>query len=167
MNIGRLLHYFPQEGSEQPWCGWHNDHSPLTGLTCPLYLNQTTGEIVSSSEVADEKTGLFVKDRKGASLKAKVTPDLLLFQIGETSQIISNGWLQATPHAVMTTGLHPNISRNTLAVFMGPNPAMKLEVPDDHERIFVEHKDVPSLRKRFRKGMTFGDFHNSTVNYYN
>ncbi|CAG9325782.1 unnamed protein product [Blepharisma stoltei] len=165
--VGRLLHYFPQVGSTHEWCGWHNDHSCLTGLTCPLYLNQTTGEIVSPNELPDVKTGLFIRNRKGEILKAHLTNDLLLFQIAETSQIISNGWLQATPHSVLTGGNFPDISRNTFAVFMGPKPDLVLRVPEDHSRMFVEHEGIPSLKSRFKKGMTFGDFHNATVSHFN
>lgn len=45
-NKGRLLHYFPLSQENSPslncnsdsWCGLHNDHSALTGLTSPMYL---------------------------------------------------------------------------------------------------------------------------------
>ncbi|CAG9334967.1 unnamed protein product [Blepharisma stoltei] len=166
-SAGRLLHYFPQVGSTHEWCGWHNDHSCLTGLTCPLYLNQTTGEVVNPNEVSDCKTGLFIKNRRGEMLKAHLTSDLLLYQIGETAQILSNGWLQATPHSVQTGGSLENVSRNTFAIFMEPVPDFALKVSDNHERIFVENEGIPSLRRRFKKGMTFGDFHNSTVAAFN
>ncbi|RYH00700.1 hypothetical protein EON65_48875 [archaeon] len=43
----RLLHYFPIPEGSQPadtedfssWCGWHNDHGSLTGLTSALFLD--------------------------------------------------------------------------------------------------------------------------------
>ena len=48
-NKGRLLHYFPLSQENSPsvnsnsnsnsWCGLHNDHSALTGLTSPMYLD--------------------------------------------------------------------------------------------------------------------------------
>lgn len=50
--MGRLLHYFahPMEEEdvekkwegESDWCGWHNDHSALTGLTSAIYIDDAT-----------------------------------------------------------------------------------------------------------------------------
>jgi len=166
-SVGRLLHYFPQVGSTHEWCGWHNDHSCLTGLTCPLYLNQNTGEVISPNELPDQNTGLFIRNRQGKILKANLTSNLLLFQIGETSQILSNGHLQATPHSVLTGGNFENISRNTFAVFMEPKPDFHLKVSNDYSKIFIEHEGIPSLKSRFSKGITFGDFHNATIAHFN
>lgn len=78
-HLGRLLHYFPQSGSNQPWCGWHNDHGALTGLTCALYIDEKTGQIVSGSEIQDSESGLFIQNREGEKQKARVKEDLLLF----------------------------------------------------------------------------------------
>jgi hypothetical protein len=53
----RLLHYFPLSGEEladsdssassafSSWCGWHNDHGSLTGLTAAMYLDETGCEV--------------------------------------------------------------------------------------------------------------------------
>lgn len=41
-HIGRILHYFPFENkgdTEDDWCGWHNDHGSLTGLTSAMYVD--------------------------------------------------------------------------------------------------------------------------------
>lgn len=45
--VGRLLHYFPQQSGQVEetgveWCGWHNDHSALTGLTSAVYIDTLT-----------------------------------------------------------------------------------------------------------------------------
>lgn len=58
----RLLHYFPMseeackesEGKDDEfssWCGWHNDHGSLTGLTSALYLD-VDGNIVENTDKA-------------------------------------------------------------------------------------------------------------------
>ncbi len=38
----RLLHYFPaaKDSIEDDWCGWHNDHGSLTGLTSSMYVDR-------------------------------------------------------------------------------------------------------------------------------
>lgn len=47
----RLLHYFPiNEDGERvvdSWCGWHNDHSALTGLVPNMYIENDTGKQVA------------------------------------------------------------------------------------------------------------------------
>ena len=54
----------------------------------------------------------------------------MAYQIGETSQILSGGKLQATPHVVVTNPDTSGVSRNTMAVFMGPETTQKMNVPD-------------------------------------
>ena len=48
-NVGRLLHYFPIEGSaaskDDNWCGWHNDHGTLTGLCSAMFLSPDYEEV--------------------------------------------------------------------------------------------------------------------------
>jgi hypothetical protein len=61
-HLGRLLHYFaqPQNGQQEDWCGWHNDHSALTGLTAPIYMTDK-GELVE--DFSDRSGGLMAKNR--------------------------------------------------------------------------------------------------------
>lgn len=58
-----------------------------------------------------------------------VPGDYLLFQIGETAQVHSGGYLKATPHMVRgcTT---PGVSRSTMAVFLEPGHAETMAMPD-------------------------------------
>ena len=53
-------------------------------------------------------------------MKVNIPADAVAYQIGETSQILSGGKLQATPHVVVTNPNTSGVSRNTMAVFMGP-----------------------------------------------
>jgi hypothetical protein len=65
---GRLLHFFPKQeetagavtGEEEDekgtnvddfssWCGWHNDHSSLTGLTPAMYMDEN-GNVVPNND---------------------------------------------------------------------------------------------------------------------
>ncbi|EDQ90896.1 uncharacterized protein MONBRDRAFT_2133, partial [Monosiga brevicollis MX1] len=126
-HAARLLHYFatkaptpassaPADDSDDSWCGWHNDHCTLTGLLPALYIDAASGEPVANP---DPKAGLYIKNRKGDVVKAAPPADALLFQIGETAQIMSGGLLKATPHMVQAVNV-PNVARCTLAVFMEP-----------------------------------------------
>ncbi len=120
MAKGRLLHYFPMNaqgggGTEQQdkqgkkeeddvstWCGWHNDHGSLTGLTPAMYLDEAGHEVDPGQlQQAAVGSGLFVLSRSGELVQVVGVPaDDLIFQIGETAEIHSGGVLQATPHAV-------------------------------------------------------------------
>jgi hypothetical protein len=49
---GRLLHYFPSDhgvpldiSSPSSWCGWHNDHGSLTGLTVAMFNDKDGKEV--------------------------------------------------------------------------------------------------------------------------
>lgn len=161
-HVGRLLHYFPQPNVDKNWCGWHNDHGALTALTSSLYLDQVTGQVVSANEVADKKVGLFIRDRKGELCKVRAGADELCFQIGETSQILSGGILQATPHSVFAQGLDHNVTRNTFAVFMEPRHNFDL-FSTNPEKVYIDHEGLPPLRARWQPGMNFGEFHRRTI----
>jgi len=99
---GRLLHYFPKgEETHHPvtnpnsqdfssWCGWHNDHGSLTGLTSAMYMNQS-GEDVPNE---DPSSGLYICNRVGDICKVSIPVTSIGFQIGETAQVHSGGILQ-------------------------------------------------------------------------
>ena len=41
-HVGRMMNYFPFDNrgdTEDDWCGWHNDHGSLTGLTSAMYID--------------------------------------------------------------------------------------------------------------------------------
>lgn len=123
---GRLLHYFPMEepgadgnGDEDDgvstWCGWHNDHGSLTGLTPAMYLDEEGKELEASQlqQASFAGSGLFVLSRVGDLVQVVGVPaDHLLFQIGETAEIHSGGVLQATPHAVKGGCVRSRVKRN-------------------------------------------------------
>ncbi|KAJ1905152.1 hypothetical protein IWQ60_012336 [Tieghemiomyces parasiticus] len=153
----RLLHYFPKDGGDpvaaasseadiDSWCGWHLDHSCLTGLTAAKYVNTAAlerGDVVWPTvddsaetwvlpEVAcpDPTAGLYIKNRAGEVVQVRIPADVLAFQTGEALEITSANFLRATPHCVRgasTTAtpvgddqVAPRVARNTLAVFIQP-----------------------------------------------
>lgn len=99
------------------WCGWHNDHGSLTGLTAAMYFDAAGNPI----PCPDPDAGLFIRSRGGQLVQVSMPPDALAFQIGETAQVHSGGILQATPHCVRAALKDSaGVSRGTMAVFMEP-----------------------------------------------
>jgi len=167
----RLLYYLPINDDSTPrtrdsWCGWHNDHSSLTGLCPAMYmkLDETNSGKVQEYDIPlpDPSAGLYARTRDGKEVQVKIPRDCIAFQIGECSQVQTGGVLRATPHAVQAIA-HPasvNVGRGTFAVFMQPNIDVLLEVPAG---IKVEDVQVG----QYKAGMTFADFAKATIdNYY-
>lgn len=172
----RLLHYFPLdqsvENSHDPfssWCGWHNDHGSLTGLTSAMYLDADGNEVA----ISDPDAGLFIRNRQSELIKGVIPPDHIGFQIGESAQLHSGGILQATPHAVRGT-TQPHISRETFAVFMEPMFDEPMNCPEGRtpdqtqSQTALENlpKGVSPLRARWNPSMNFGEFTDATLNSY-
>lgn len=148
----RLLHYFPPpdvQASEDEngvnACGYHLDHSMLTGLCSAMYLRKSESgppiNVTSPSPIS----GLYIKTRGGKLVKALYPPNCLAFQTGEALQIATGGKLMATPHYVRVEagrGLEP-ISRETFALFMQPNTDQTIGPGETFgsfsQRIFSEH----------------------------
>jgi hypothetical protein len=72
-HTGRLLHYFDGPNTDE-WCGWHNDHSALTALTCPIYMHND--KIVDYS---DKEGGLLAKNRYAEINRVGMDPECLAF----------------------------------------------------------------------------------------
>ncbi|CAG8726351.1 14769_t:CDS:2, partial [Funneliformis caledonium] len=133
---GRLLHYFPIKETNQKnvlkdiddsWCGWHVDHSSLTGLTSAMYVDERD-PTYTEIECPDKRAGLYIKNRHNEIIRTSIPKDCLAFQLGAAMQLASAENLRATPH--MVTGITPDfqsdvplnfIARNTFAVFMQPS----------------------------------------------
>ncbi|XP_050211941.1 uncharacterized protein LOC126662090 isoform X2 [Mercurialis annua] len=100
---GRLLYYFPAKQSESiqdgpsvsSWCGWHTDHGSLTGLTCAIFKRDGV-----DIPCPDSAAGLYIRTRTDQIVKVVYGEDELAFQVGETTEILSRGYLCATPHCV-------------------------------------------------------------------
>jgi len=168
---GRLLHYFPPpEGAElaanaqgkAQWCGWHNDHGSLTGLTSAMYQDASGAEV----DNPDPDSGLFIKNRDGEVVQVGIPRGHLAFQIGESSQIMSGGVLRATPHCV-TGASGPGTAgmcRNTFAVFMQP----RWDADMSPARTGAESGDIGLWKDagRWEPGVNFGEFTERTLSGY-
>ncbi|RDB28359.1 hypothetical protein Hypma_015164 [Hypsizygus marmoreus] len=127
----RLLHYFPPAPgtalpSDEPvdsWCGFHLDHSLLTGLCSAMFLEEVEGQEPRVIPSPSPASGLYIRARGGDLTKVSIPVDSLAFQTGEALELATGGKLRATPHCVRV-GSSPNagkISRETFALFMQPD----------------------------------------------
>ncbi len=114
---GRMLYYgIPErdDGNNRFWCGEHLDHGLFTGL-CPAIYRQ-------GDQIVDEpaEAGLYIKGRK-----ISVPSDVLMFQVGETAELLSNGEITATEHYVKKP-LNGAYERFAFALFCAPPNSLYL-----------------------------------------
>lgn len=171
---GRLLYYYPLSDREQAesmnqteyedsWIGWHNDSGFLTALSGGLFM-EPDGTILPNCPCDD--AGLYVVDRKDQVLQVKLPSDCMGVQIGECTQIITGGAVIATPHCVKGA---PNVARTSLACFVDTPPNYLLRAPPGQcssEHLAFSSSRVPPLSKRWRAGIPFGEFLETTFKMY-
>lgn len=159
---GRLLYYFPTEESDclkndwmSSWCGWHTDHGSLTGLTCGMFLKD--GVEVASQDAA---AGLYVKTRSDQIVKVSYGEDEIAYQIGETTEILSGGYLHATPHCVRAPSGKDvaGLERSTFALFMQPDWDEVLNFP---ENVPIHKELIPP-----NSSVTFGEYTEKLLDKY-
>ncbi|KTC65270.1 hypothetical protein Lade_1453 [Legionella adelaidensis] len=115
--FGRMLHYLKVEDtdvSNPNWCGAHYDHGIFTGLMPAYYFRD--GELISEPEEA----GLYIIPTNGSTFEKVKAPDnsILLFQVGEFGQLVSNDKIRATKHVVKKA--KGAIERYAFALFINP-----------------------------------------------
>ncbi len=167
----RLLHYYEQDEEvnqkEDGACGWHLDHGGLTILTKAVYLDS------NYNEVEEEKdAGLYVKDRHGNTHHGVIPENALLCQVGEMLQVLSGGYLQATPHCVKSSKMK-GVTRETFPVFIDYNVEQDITLPKWSRKDAIETKGmiglgVPELKKRYEGCKQYHEFvFNTYSKYYN
>ncbi len=113
--IGRMLYYQKSKDtlSDNPyWCGAHFDHGLFTAITPATYF-------VDDEQVEEPiESGLFV--RVGDEfLKVVADPEVLMFQVGEFGQLMTNDAIRATEHRVHKAD-KPQVERYAMALFFDP-----------------------------------------------
>lgn len=123
---GRMLHYHkenPAISTNPNWCGAHFDHGVFAGLVPAYYF--CNGEEVDEPEEA----GLFIAP-SGSNKFEKISAtdkSILLFQVGEFGQLLSNDKIKATKHVVKKA--NSEIERYTFALFY--SAANELEIKSE------------------------------------
>lgn len=113
---GRMLTYRKAGDTAKSnplWCGAHYDHGLFTVLLPAFYF------IDESLVEEPEEAGLFVQSSTCQEFQKVVTsPDVMLFQVGEFGQLVSNDAIRATKHQVQKAHIE-RIERYTMATFFG------------------------------------------------
>jgi hypothetical protein len=169
----RLLHYFPPSPDSQPseidepidsWCGFHLDHSLLTGLCSvgsfviesfagvivskffqAMFLREDPGREPTVVPSPSPASGLYIRARGGDVTKVSIPANCLAFQTGEALELATSGKLRATPHCVRIGASEgsESISRETFALFMQPDTDQPITSGESFgqfsKRIFDQH----------------------------
>lgn len=149
----RLLHYFPpsenspttEDGPIDSWCGFHKDHSLLTGLCSAIFFREEAGMDPTAVPSPSPTSGLYIRTRGGDLTKVSIPPDCLAFQTGEALELVTAGKLRATPHCVRVgqTQVGAKISRETFALFMQPDTHQRISESDTFgsfsKKVLEEH----------------------------
>ncbi len=112
--VGRMLYYRKSaEGMlDNPfWCGAHFDHGMFTVLLPAFYF--ADGKAIAEPMEA----GLFVKTNQDGVFKKVIAddPDVMMFQVAEFGQLVTNDAIRATEHRVhKALGA---VERYTMALF--------------------------------------------------
>lgn len=110
--VGRMLYYRKSDNNENPyWCGAHFDHALFTAILPAVYF--VDGEQIPEPEEA----GLFIRTSQDVPFKKILADDLdvMMFQVGEFGQLVTNDGIQATEHRVHKAV--EAVERYTLALF--------------------------------------------------
>ncbi|GKV06545.1 hypothetical protein SLEP1_g18425 [Rubroshorea leprosula] len=108
----------------------------------------------------DSAAGLYIRTRTDQIVKVTYGEDEIAYQIGETTEILSQGYLCATPHCVRapkgkdTSG----VDRSTFALFMQPDWDERLNFPEE----VPIHKEVISTTG----SLTFGEYSEKLLDKY-
>jgi isopenicillin N synthase-like dioxygenase len=154
------MYYLKQQRLTQ-WSRWHPDHELLQAITCPLFVDENTGRKIEMQEM-DYQTSLHLRTRRGEEVKVLGEDEFMFVVMGDALQIISGGRLKATPHAVINDGNMGKVSRSTFVMFCPPKNDLVLECPDEGTA-FNDNTGLPSLRNRWKKGMTFEELDKAAI----
>lgn len=153
--LGRMLHYArpPKTDTHQNdtdgnpnWCGVHRDHGYFTALIPSLFVRD--GQPVKKPA----GSGLHIYD-----WEVVVPDDVMMFQVGEAAELISDGKIKATPHHVKKA--YGGLERFTLALFMDTPFEVEMRVSDP------DNID-PEYKSRFTQGMTYGKWSEESYKRY-
>lgn len=111
---GRMLHYQKENDltNHNPnWCGGHFDHGLFTGLMPAYYFHDG----VPCDEPKEAGLNVDFRDGKGFQKVEANDPSIMLFQVAEFGQLVSNDRIRATKHLVKKS--FGGIDRFAFAVF--------------------------------------------------
>ncbi len=138
--LGRMLHYHKEGDTHHRnpnWAGAHFDHGIFTGLVPAFYY--LNGKLVDEPMEA----GLFIKPTSGGEFQKVSAHDksVLMFQVGEFGQLLSNDGIKATQHTVKKS--FSGIERFTLALFFNADDETECQSTSEliHDKRYQNSKD--------------------------
>lgn len=108
----------------------------------------------------DSTAGLYIKTRTDQIVKVVFGEGEVAYQIGETAEILSRGYLCATPHSVQAPKGEEasGVDRSTFALFMQPDWDERLNFPKEMHI----HKDLVLANSC----LTFGEYSEMLLDKY-
>lgn len=148
--LARMLHYKSVPESEEDgnpnWCGVHRDHGIITGL-CPEVFYRD-GKMAARPE----GSGLYIEGAPVAPAK-----HIMLFQMGEVMELLTNGKVRATDHWVVKA--KDGLERFALAVFF--DPLDEFAIHCDDAEVVAKYTD------RFTDGISYKEWGDRSYAKYN
>lgn len=132
--LGRMLYYslvYSQDNNPH-WCGLHRDHGLFTVLCPEVYVKE--GVIVPKPQ----GSGLYITDKE-----ISLPCDVLLFQIGEVMEMITNGKMRATEHFVKKA--IGGFERYAFAFFCDPPSELIIECNDPQTLEIYKDRYTPRM----------------------
>jgi isopenicillin N synthase-like dioxygenase len=157
LGYGRMLHYHKEKepNANPDWCGAHFDHGVFTGLVPAYYFKD--GNAVQEPEEA----GLYITPTHGNTFEKIHADDksILLFQVGQFGQLISNDRIRATRHSVKKAT--KEIERYTFAVFYLADDNMVIQSTSElrHDVRYRENQSADGK-------ISHGQWHQASYVYY-
>ena len=76
--------------------------------------------------------GVYAQNRFTDMLRIGIPPNMIAFQLGESTQIHTGGYLEATPHCVIKSEeiVGKKVGRNTFALFLEPDSLEVMKTPE-------------------------------------
>lgn len=143
--VGRMLYYAPvnvNENDKNPyWCGLHQGHGLFSALAPGIFLKNNKRVSKPSG------SGLHVRGKP-----INVPSDVLLFQVGETFELITNGKVTATEHHVQKA--FGGYERFAFAFFV------------DVDKDMVINSTITKYNDRYRPGMTYKEWSQAAFDKY-
>jgi len=147
--VTRMLHYGAISENEDDgnpyWCGLHRDHGLFTGLCPEVYFRE------GKRSPKPERSGLHILDAE-ISLKG-----VMMFQIGESLEVYTNGSVRATEHYVQKA--FGGYERYTMASFFQASDDLKLSCTNPD--VIDKYSD------RYSSNMTFKTWNDRSLAKYN
>lgn len=158
VGYGRMLHYqkeTDESNKNTDWCGAHYDHGVFTGLIPAYYF-------YNQIEVNEPKdTGLYIVPTNNNHFEKINSSDksILLFQVGEFGQLLSNDRIKATKHKVKK--VTREIERYSFALFFSAshNTTIKSTSCLIEDERYTKHV-VPD------KGISYKDWEKASYEQY-